>query len=59
MAKKFEGVNIEILDDEKNKIGTVEVKFYDHKPLREDYDFKTVKQEAEKLFHEVVKIMAE
>ena len=57
--KKFQGVNIEILDDGKNKIGSVEIKFSDHKPLKENYDFNTLKQEAEKLFRETIKIMSE
>lgn len=59
MAKKFQGVKVDILDDNKNKIGAVEVVFTEHKQMKEDYDFKSVKLSAEKLFKEVVKIMAE
>ena len=59
MARKFQGFKVDILDDNKNKIGAVEVVFTEHKQMKEDYDFKSVKLSAEKLFKEVVKIMAE
>lgn len=59
MARKFQGVKVDILDDDKNKIGAVEVVFTEHKQMKENYDFKSVKLSAEKLFKEVIKIMAE
>ena len=42
---------------ESNRGGSVEVVFTEHKPMKENYDFKTVQSEAEKLFKEVIKIM--
>lgn len=56
--KQFQGVKIDILDDEKKVIGSVEVKFNDHKPLKEEYDFNSLRESAEKLFNDVIKHMS-
>lgn len=55
MARKFQGFKVNILDDNKNKIGTVEVVFTEHKSIKENYDLKSVQLTANKLFEEVLK----
>lgn len=58
-VKNFQGVSITILDDEEKEIGSIEVKFNDHKPLKENYDFESIREAAEKLFNTVINIMSE
>jgi hypothetical protein len=59
MGKKFEQIRVQVLNDEKKVIGTVEVSFEGIKYLKETYDIDAVKLVTEQLFHEIEKIVTD